>query len=312
MKPIVPIIVGPTGIGKTNLSILLAERLPLEIVSADSRQIYRKLDIGTAKPEREIRERIRHHFIDIIDPSEYFSSGRFAKLARRTVKQIQRRDKIPLIAGGSGFYVKSLIDGIFEIEIQDHKIRDSLKQRIDSEGAESLYEELKKIDPALALKIKPRDKQRIVRGLEVYLITGKRLSELQERESEPADFEPYFIGLTMERKQLYNRINLRVDKMLDDGLLVEVLYLKNLGYHSGMNALNTVGYKEVFSYFDNDISYDKMVDLIKRNTRRYAKRQYTWFNREGRIQWFDLDRGLSLESLADTICNTLNRLSGDV
>lgn len=311
MKPIVPIIVGPTGIGKTNLSILLAERLPVEIVSADSRQIYRKLDIGTAKPEKQIRERIPHHFIDIIDPSEYFSSGRFAKLARRTVKQIQRRNKIPLIAGGSGFYVKSLVDGIFEIEIQDHKIRDSLKQRIDSEGAESLHEELRKIDPALALKIKPRDKQRIVRGLEVYIITGKRLSELQERESEPANFEPYFIGLTMERKQLYSRINQRVDKMLDDGLLVEVLYLKNLGYHTGMNALNTVGYKEVFSYLDNDISYDKMVDLIKRNTRRYAKRQYTWFKREDRIQWFDLDRGRSLESLADTICNVLNGPSGE-
>lgn len=308
MKLTVPIIVGPTGVGKTRLSLILAEDLPIDIISADSRQIYKLLNIGTAKPNKEVLQRIPHHFINILDPSEYFSSGKFAKLARKKIKQIARKNRIPLVVGGSGLYVKSLVDGIFDLEIHDEKIRDSLKQRIRSEGSEALYAELEKVDPALAERITRKDRQRIIRGLEVFIATGKKLSELQEEKTAAADFEPLFIGLTMNRNALYKRINQRVDRMLQEGLLVEVLYLKNLGYHPGMNALNTVGYKEVFSYLDNDISYDEMVDLIKRNTRHYAKRQYTWFNKEERIKWYHINAETTIEDVARMIKPKLNQI----
>jgi tRNA dimethylallyltransferase len=297
MKSLVPIIVGPTGIGKTDLSLEIAKDLPVEIVSADSRQIYKLLDIGTSKPDKTVLERIRHHFINRLDPSEYFSSGKFAKLARQRIQEIQNRNIYPLVVGGSGLYVKSLVDGIFELEINDDKIRESLKLRMRSEGPAALHQELTRVDPELASRITKRDRQRIIRGLEVYIASGKKLSDLQEKHTVAADFKPFFIGLTMNRQALYKRINERVDRMLDEGLLVEVLYLKNLGYHAGMNALNTVGYKEVYAYLDNEISYDKMVDLIKRNTRHYAKRQYTWFNRDERINWFSLDNR-TIESIA--------------
>lgn len=307
MEKIIPILVGPTAVGKTGLSILISKQLPVEIISADSRQIYKKLDIGTAKPDPSIITQVPHHFIDILDPSEYFSSGRFSKLARNTINEIIQRNKIPLIVGGSGLYIKSLVDGIFELEIQDDNIRSSLQKRINSEGPESLYKELKIADPEFASRISPNDRQRIIRGLEVFLITGKKLSALQEEKTAEADFSPLFFGLTLERKKLYDRINKRVDEMLDNGLLVEVLHLKNSGYHTAMNAINTVGYKEVFSYLDNEISYDKMVDLIKRNTRRYAKRQYTWFNKEKRIRWYELKASNSLEDIAEKICAELKR-----
>jgi len=307
MKPIVPIIVGPTGIGKTDLSLELAKNLPIEIISADSRQIYKLLDIGTSKPDKEILEQFPHHFIDMLDPSEYFSSGKFSKLARQKINEIRARNRLPLVVGGSGLYVKSLVDGIFDLEIHDYKIRESLKLRLRGEGIAALHAELKKVDPELASRITESDRQRIIRGLEVYIAIGKKLSDLQEKHTVAADFKPYFIGLTMNRQELYRRINDRVDRMFDEGLLVEVLYLKNLGYHSGMNALNTVGYKEVYTYLDNEISYDKMVDLIKRNTRHYAKRQYTWFNREERIHWYSLD-DKTLESIAGELKPRLARM----
>ena len=287
-------IVGPTGIGKTHLSILISEKFQnlksssqkVEIVSADSRQIYRFLDIGTAKPSREILKSIPHHFINFLRPEEYFSAGMYSQLARKVINQIINRGNVPVVVGGSGLYIKAMIDGLFTIDIRDEKVRNSLRKRILKEDVKKLYNELAKIDPPLAEKIKANDKQRIIRGLEVYLVSGQRLSDLQETKSSPADFSSILYGLNTDRKYLYERINTRVDEMFSEGFLAEVAGLKRKGYSGTTNALNTVGYKEAFQYMDNAMTYDEMLELIKRNTRRYAKRQLTWFNNDKRIKWF--------------------------
>jgi tRNA dimethylallyltransferase len=297
----VPFLVGPTGIGKTYLSILIARKLPVEIVSADSRQIYRFLDIGTAKPAENVLKEIPHHFINFLRPDEYFSAGMFSRLARKVIKQIQQRDRIPLVVGGSGLYVNALIDGFFNLDIRDEKIRLSLRHRLASEGIAVLYAELQDKDPVLAEKITLHDKQRIIRGLEVFMVSGKRLSELQEEESVPADFFPLMYGITSDRKLMYERINRRVESMFEDGLLAEVANLRRQGLSPGVNALNTVGYKEVFNYLDDNSTYEEMVELIKRNSRHYAKRQMTWFNRDERIQWYHVTAQSDYAQLADEL-----------
>jgi tRNA dimethylallyltransferase len=307
-------IVGPTAIGKTYLSIFIAERFQqypggdrsipgkkVEIVSADSRQIYKFLDIGTAKPSKDILKSIPHHFINFMRPEEYFSAGMYSRLARRIINQIITRGNIPLVVGGSGLYIKALIDGLFNIDIRDEKIRNSLRKRMLKEGVEKLYEELAEIDPSLADKIKKSDKQRIIRGLEVFLVSGQRLSDLQETASTPADFKPYLYGLTAERKFLYERIHKRIDDMFQEGFLAEVAGLKLKGYTAATNALNTVGYKEAFRYMDNAMTYDDMISLVKRNSRRYAKRQLTWFNRDKRIKWIEIKEDTDFRFIAEKI-----------
>jgi len=305
MKPVL-FIVGPTGIGKTHLSVKLAEKLDVEIVSADSRQIFRKLDIGTAKPPPEILNSIPHHMINFLRPDEYFSAGMFSQVGRRIIDQIHSRGKIALVVGGSGLYVKALIDGLHKIDVRNEKIRVSLRNRILNEGIDKLYSELQKIDPVLAEKLEPNDKQRILRGLEVYLITGQKMSALQEAETKPADFKPVMFGLTAERQYLYERINKRVDNMLDEGFLSEAANLKLSGFTPQLNSLNTVGYKEIFEYLDNKISYDDMLELIKRNSRRYAKRQFTWFHKDNRIHWFTIEENTDFSKVTDQIIDEFN------
>ena len=285
----VPFILGPTGIGKTEISLQLAEKLPVEIISADSRQLYRFLDIGTAKPSREILKKIKHHFIDHLSPTEYYSAGMFGREGRKIIDQIFEADKIPLIVGGSGFYIQALIDGIWEVEISDQGMREKLERRLEDLGIEALHEELESVDPDLAKTIKVQDKQRIIRGLEVFYTAGQPLSQLQKLKPEPAKFEPIMIGLNANRQLLYDRINERVDEMIAEGLIEEVLDLKKKGLSEDYNALNTVGYKEVFDHLNGKIDIDTMIEKIKMNSRRYAKRQLTWFRKDNRILWFNID-----------------------
>jgi tRNA dimethylallyltransferase len=287
---VVPFLLGPTAVGKTDVSLLIARDLPVEIVSADSRQIYRYLDIGTAKPGRAALKLVRHHFIDDLSPEEYYSAGLFARNARRVIKNILRRNKLPIVVGGSGFYIKALLDGLSEINIVDRQLRSELLSRWQNEGAAVLYRELKNVDPDLAAKIHQSDKQRILRGLEVYLSSGSRLSELQNSSAGPAAFDPLMFGLTARRNILYARINQRVEDMLAAGLVDEVAVLQKKGYGRDLNALNTVGYKEIFSFLAGEISESQMVSDIKKNSRRYAKRQLTWFNKDTRIHWIDIER----------------------
>ena len=251
-----------------------------------------------AKPDPEILEAIPHHLINFLRPDEYFSAGMFSQVGRRIIEQIHARNNTALVVGGSGLYVRALIDGLHNIDIRDEKIRHSLRKRIINEGIDKLYQELKIIDPKLVKKIEPNDKQRILRGLEVYLKTGKKMSDLQEAETQKADFIPIMYGLNAERSYLYERINQRVDDMLEQGFLAEAANLKIGGYSKELNSLNTVGYKEIFEYLDDRISYDEMIELIKRNSRRYAKRQLTWFRKDERIKWLTINENTDYSQVA--------------
>lgn len=295
----VPFLVGPTGAGKTEISIHLAKSIPIEIISADSRQIYQLLDIGTAKPSSEILKKIPHHFIDYLSPNEYFSAGMYGREARKKIKQVQKNKKIPLVVGGSGFYIQALIDGLSEIDAYDQTVRDDLRERLDKEGAQVLHRELESVDPDLAVKIKINDWQRILRGLEVYYVMETPLSKLQLSKPNPADFKPVLIGLEVEREYLYKKINHRVDEMIEIGLVDEVRQLKGKGFSEKDNALNSVGYKEVFDYLNNTIEYDEMVEKIKINSRRYAKRQMTWFRRDKRITWLKIDENMHIDNIVN-------------
>jgi len=287
-KHIVPIIVGPTAIGKTSLSLEYAQHHDCEIISADSRQIYKYMDIGTAKPTLEERDIAPHHFIDIINPDDYYNAGIFGRQARKKVTEIFDRGKLPLVVGGAGFYIRALVEGFFELEIHDENVKESLRIEAREHGLESLYARLAEIDSAMAKRLHPNDSQRIMRALEVYEISGTPLSHLQSRESVACDFSPFYIGLTMDRAKLYTRIEKRVDAMLANGLIDEVICLKSMNYDESLPGLQTVGYKEVFQHVNEGLGLEDMIDLIKKNTRNYAKRQMTWFRKNRNIRWFDV------------------------
>ena len=284
----VAILVGPTGVGKSRVALELAERVPVEIVSADSRQIYRYLDIGTDKPSRSALQQVPHHFIDILDPDEEYNAGLFSRDARRVIDDIFARRGVPLVAGGSGLYVRALVDGFHDVEVREAGVKKALQERARREGTPRLHAELAAVDPEAAARLHPNDTQRVVRALEVYTLTGRPFSELNRRTNVPASFEPVFVGLLRERGELYARIEARVDKMVERGLVAEVQRLQEMGYGPDLNALQTVGYQEVFRYLAGELIESEMGVEIKKNTRRYAKRQLTWFRRDPRIEWLDL------------------------
>jgi tRNA dimethylallyltransferase len=306
-QPLALAIVGPTASGKTPASLLLAERLNGEIISADSRQIYKYLDIGTAKPARADRKRVKHYFIDVLEPDEEYSAGQFGKEARRVVEKILERKKLPIIVGGSGLYVKSVIDGLFEGAGKDPEVRARLADQLVREGVEGLFEGLKKVDPVTAAKMTEVKPRRVIRALEVYYITGKPLSEFHAEQETKPEFTAIQVGLNWKRQELYDRINQRVDRMISDGLVDEVRSLRARGYDRRLNALNTVGYKEVFDYLDGSRSLEDTITLIKRNSRRFAKRQLTWFRADKRIQWVSMSRTKMLSEVESEIGQIFGR-----
>lgn len=293
------IIVGPTAIGKTQLSLQIASRMNGEIVSADSRQIYKFMDIGTAKPTLEEQQQVVHYFIDIKFPDEYYSAGRFGKEARAKIDEIFLSGKQPIVVGGSGLYIRALVDGLFEAQISDPLIKQKLKSQAKCQGLNYLFNYLTKVDSTLAKQIHPNDSQRIIRALEVWEITGTPLSYYQRQEETKANFKPIFIGLNMDRKKLYQKIESRVDKMIQQGFVDEVARLLEMGYSSELNSLQTVGYKEVFEYFKGNLSFEEMISLIKQRSRNYAKRQLTWFRKDSRITWWDIDEFKNLTELVN-------------
>ncbi|HEX9974302.1 MAG TPA: tRNA (adenosine(37)-N6)-dimethylallyltransferase MiaA [bacterium] len=310
MKNRVPIIVGPTAVGKTGLSLSLARRLEhVEIISADSRQVYRLMNIGTAKPSPEELSLVPHHFIDIKNPDEYYSAGKFGREARHKIDELFRENKKPLVVGGSGLYIRALVDGFFEKQISDSQVKARLKQELNEKGSAFLHERLQAIDPISAERLYPNDGQRIVRALEVYELTDVPLSFFQQQESQKANFEPVFIGLNMEREKLYRIIEERVDRMIENGLVAEIDHLKSLGYHSNLNSMQTVGYREVFDYFDNKYDFDEMIRLIKQRSRNYAKRQLTWFRKDTRIRWLSVDEFHDMNELCDEIMTAIILMS---
>ncbi len=290
MRNKVLIIIGPTAVGKTAISFKLADRLKnVEIISADSRQVYKYMDIGTAKPSQDEMNKVKHHFINIKLPDEYYSAGRYGSEARQQIDLLFNSGKIPIVVGGSGLYIRALVDGFFKKRITDPEVRQRLKKELQQQGNASLFERLQQVDEITAEKIHPNDGQRIVRALEVYELTGQPLSQFQEEKSVKANFIPLFVGLNRERKLLYQVIDLRVDCMIKDGLLDEVLKLREMGFVPPLNSLRTVGYQEVFEYLASQIDFSEMVRLIKQRSRNYAKRQLTWFRQDKRIKWFNLN-----------------------
>lgn len=288
-KPVL-IIIGPTAVGKTAISFKLANRLKnVEIISADSRQVYKYMDIGTAKPRKDELEKVNHYFIDIKLPDEYYSAGMYGRDARKKIEQLFESGKTPIVVGGSGLYIRALVDGFFEKRIADAEVRQRLKNELQQHGVTPLYERLQQVDEITAGKIHHNDGQRIVRALEVYELTGKPLSKFQKETSVKADFIPVFVGLNRERKLLYQVVEKRVDLMIKNGLVDEVSKLKEMGFVPPLNSLRTVGYRETFEYLANKIDFSEMVRLIKQRSRNYAKRQLTWFRQDKRIKWFNLD-----------------------
>jgi len=305
--PAVLCLVGPTGIGKTAVALEIARKKGVEIISADSRQIYKYLNIGTAKPSGEALRTIPHHFIDMLEPTVPYSAGKFAREARERIGRIIERKKLPLIVGGAGFYIQAVIHGLSEIDISTETVRHRLKTRWEAGESDAIYNELRAVDPQIAARLEKKDKQRVIRALEVYLAAHKRLSDLQNVEPIAAEFSVSLFGLVTERSRLYDLINTRVDKMLALGLIDEVKDLQRRGYDKKINALNTVGYKEVLDFLENKLSYEEMVSEIKKNSRRYAKRQLTWFRRDSRIQWIDIRQYKSAGKVAEHILNIFTR-----
>jgi tRNA dimethylallyltransferase len=299
-RPILAI-VGPTASGKTPLSLLLAEILNGEIVSADSRQIFKYLDIGTAKPTRAERKRVPHHFVDFLDPKDEYSAGLYGDDVKKVVKDVFDRGKVPILVGGSGLYIKAAIDGLFGGPGRDPEIRARLEDQLRTGGIEPMLDTLRKVDPVVLQTMKEITPRRIIRALEVFFIAGKPLSEYHSEQEQIPDFQAIQFGLEWERKELYSRINQRVDRMISDGLMDEVQKLAGMGYDRQLNALNTVGYKEVFDYLEGTVNRETMLELIKRNTRRFAKRQITWFKADKRIRQIPMAETLDLVAAARKI-----------
>ena len=300
------VVVGATCSGKTALGLKLAELLNSEIISADSRQIYKYLDIGTAKPSIDELNKIKHHFIDYLEPEEEYNVSRYEKEALLVIDNLTKLNKTPIIVGGSGLYIRSVVDGIFDNVETDELLRLRLKKTIEDYGAEQLLEQLKNVDPESAAKMLPQNWKRIMRALEVFYLTGKTITEWQKEYKRNIDLEFEIYGLSWDREVLYTMIEKRVDDMVQFGLVDEVQGLLKKGYSKELNSLNTVGYKEIFDYLDNTILLERAIELIKRNTRHYAKRQLTWFNADKRINWVKVTGIKDIEKLAQKIAGNNN------
>lgn len=287
MEQRVVVIVGPTCSGKTKLGIELAEKLNSEIISADSRQIFKYLTIGTAKPSKKELSQVKHHFIDILEPSENYNVGLYEKDALKVIDELSAKNKLPIVVGGSGLYIKAIVDGIVDID-SDEELREQLIEEKDKYGNEFLYNKLKQIDKEAAESMLPQNWKRVIRAIEVYHLTGKSILEIHEIQKRNLNYSFYQFGLNWERETLYKNIEKRVDDMIGSGLVEEVKNILELGYDKKLNALNTVGYKEIISYLENEITLERAVELIKRNTRRFAKRQMTWFRKDKRINWIGI------------------------
>lgn len=296
-------LVGPTGAGKTSVSLKLAKTINAEIVSADSMQVYIGMDIGTAKPSLLERKSVPHYLIDILDLNREYDVASFVGDANKAIDTICKGNKIPLVVGGTGLYIKALTDGLFEGPSASVEIREKLEKRIEEEGLISLYKELVKVDSVSAGRIEQNDKRRIIRALEVFYLTGSPISLFQTQWKE--EKEVCLIGLNRDREDLYERINLRVEEMFNNGFIDEVKRLKIKGLEDNKTARQALGYKEILEYLNDKYTIDETKELIKRNTRHFAKRQLTWFNKDARVKWIYIKKDENIDSIVDKIISCL-------
>ena len=298
------VIVGPTGVGKSDVALSLLKRVKGEIISADSRQIYRGMNIGTDKVSREIRKKFPHHLIDIVDPDETFNAAQFGERAKLIIERLQKENKLPILVGGSGLYVRAVIDGIFAGPGANWQLREELKAKIKIKGSKFLYRMLKEVDEVSASHIHPNDERRIIRALEVYRTTGKPISYYQ-KQSPSALTHTVMVGLKWERATLYRIIEQRVDKMLENGLVDEVESLLEKGYGENLPSMQGVGYRQIVGYLKGRYSLEEAVRLVKRDTRRLAKRQLNWFKGDSRIIWIQREQYPSCEDVSGKIMQIL-------
>lgn len=278
------VIIGPTGVGKTDVAAILARKFRGEIVSADSRQVYRHLDIGTAKPSRELQQEIKFHMIDRVELNQRYSAADYARDALQIMERLKFEGKVFFVVGGSGFYLRALFKPFFDTPGYDQNLR----SRLTAIPAVELYKQLMEVDPERAKQLHPNDRQRIVRALEIYELTGRRFSELAKEQKKETPFLPVYAVLNMERKQLYTRIEQRFDQMIAEGLLDEVRRLKRLGVTRNSYILNAYGYAELLRYLDGEISLKEAIFLAKKKTKEYARRQLSWCRGLKDARWFEV------------------------
>ncbi|NSL51102.1 tRNA (adenosine(37)-N6)-dimethylallyltransferase MiaA [Calidifontibacillus erzurumensis] len=311
MKKKVIAIIGPTAVGKTKASIEIALALDGEIISGDSMQIYRGMNIGTAKVTEDEMQGIPHHLIDIKDPWEEFSAAEFKELATHCIEEITNRGKVPIIVGGTGLYIQAVLSGYhFSKAASNQEYRVFLEKRIEEEGIEKVYNELLTIDPESIKRIHPNNVRRVIRALEIYHETGLTMTEYLKKQEQEAPYDDLIIGLTMERDLLYDRINKRVDQMVQQGLIEEVRALYEAGIRD-CQSVQAIGYKELYDYFEGKVSKEEAIELLKRNSRRYAKRQLTWFRNKMDVNWVDMSLAVQNETIfAEKIQEILNLIAG--
>ena len=299
------IIVGPTAVGKTNLSIKLAKKLKAEVISGDSMQVYKGMNIGTGKVTEKEMEYVPHHMLDILNPDEPFSVADYQKQVQKKISDLNKQNIIPLLVGGSGLYIQAVLyDYVFSDQKRDETLTKQLEARLETEGNLALYEELQQVDPVQAKHIHPNNKRRLIRALEVYQATGKTLSERQAEQNKTSTYDYYIIGLKMDREALYDQINQRVDTMVQNGLVEEVKHLYERGYEH-TQAMKAIGYKELIPYIKGETDLNTAVELLKRNSRRYAKRQYTWFKNQMNIHWYDVTNA-KYDKIVDSILKDMS------
>lgn len=313
-KPLI-ILTGPTAVGKTALSVKLAKAINGSIISADSMQVYRGMDIGSAKVTKEEMGGIKHYLIDVLEPDEEFHVVRFQQMAKEAMAEIYQEGKIPILTGGTGFYIQSVLYDIdFTSQQEDTAYRERLEQLAKEQGNEVLHGMLQEVDPVSAEKIHANNVKRVIRALEFYEKTGTPISEHNEKEA--AKESPYvfcYFVLNDDRQRLYERIELRIDQMLEQGLVDEVRKLKEKGYHKEMVSMQGLGYKEILAWLDGEISYEEAVYILKRDTRHFAKRQLTWFRREKDVIWVDKDKfNYDDDSILSFMTAKIDKLTGGI
>ncbi|MGE5605468.1 MAG: tRNA (adenosine(37)-N6)-dimethylallyltransferase MiaA [Bacteroidota bacterium] len=311
MNPLI-ILAGPTAVGKTELSLKLAQSLDAEIISADSMQVYKRMDIGTAKPSREERKAVPHHLIDLVEPDQDFSVADYQKCFEQTATAIYVRGKLPLLTGGTGLYIRACTQA-FNLEPGEPlpDLRRKLKEEAEQYGPEYIHQRLAKVDPAAAVKIHPNDVRRVIRALEVFQNTGVPISQLQQKRNYGFKYNVIYLFLNRERDELYRRIELRVDRMISEGFIEEVHSLLEDGFPPQLKSMQSLGYKQICSYLRQDISLEEAIASIKQETRRYAKRQLTWFRKEPIDHLINIS-GESQEFFGDILNYIEGRLSMNV